>query len=111
MTPLIHTGIFAEPNDGDVNAPQDSQGDPNLSGISPPLPLSLVELQLHACDTGFYVITAGLEVGITTLKYVHFTLLTVFFFTLFQRNCRLAPRLPKSIIPNLLDLETSKIVL
>ena len=43
-----------------------------MSGITPPLPLSLVEPQSREHDTGFYVITAGLEVGITTVKCVHF---------------------------------------
>jgi hypothetical protein len=70
--PAHPTDVFAEKNDSDVDAPQDGRGDPNLSGITPPLPLSLVEPQLRAYDTGFYVITSGLEVGITTVKYVHF---------------------------------------
>ena len=69
--PAHPTDVFAEQNDSDVNAPQDGRGDPNLSGITPPFPLSLVEPQLRAYDTGFYVITSGLEVGITTVKYVH----------------------------------------
>ena len=42
--------------------------------------MSLVEPTLHAYDMGYYVITSGVEVGITTVKYVHFTLLLVFFF-------------------------------
>ena len=43
--------------------------------ITPPLPVSLVEPQLLSHDTGFYVITAGIEVGITTVKFVYFSLI------------------------------------
>ena len=63
-------------NDGkndnsDGETPQDGRGDPNLSGIAPPHPMTLVEPQLQLHDTGFHVITAGIEVGITTVKYVY----------------------------------------
>lgn len=94
------TDVFAEKNDSDVDAPQDGRGDPNLSGITPPLPLSLVEPQLRAYDTGFYVITSGLEVGITTVKYVHL-LSKPYAFSPFSRgiaDARLACQNPSSHI-------------
>ena len=65
----------SEKNDSDADTPQDGRGDPNLSGITPPLPVSLVEPQLVSYDTGFHVITAGIEVGITTVKFVYISLL------------------------------------
>jgi len=64
-----------EHDGGDADEPQDGLGNPNLSGITPPHPAALVEPQLQVHDTGFYVITSGTEVGITTVKYVCFSLL------------------------------------
>jgi hypothetical protein len=64
-----------EYDSGDTDEPQDGLGNPNLSGITLPHPAALVELQLQAHDTGFYVITSGTEVGIATVKYVCFSLL------------------------------------
>lgn len=64
-----------EHSDGDIDTPQDGLGNPNMSGISPPQPATLVEPLLQAHDTGFHVITSGTEVGITTVKYIYFSLL------------------------------------
>jgi hypothetical protein len=108
---IIPADIFAEKNVSDADTPQDGKGDPNLSGITPPLPIDLVEPQLQAHDMGFHVITAGIEVGITTIRFICFTLLAVCFFTFSQRYCRFAPRLSKPIDPDLLHLETSEVVL
>jgi hypothetical protein len=100
-----------ENNNSDVDTPQDGKGDPNLSGISPPLPADLVEPQLQVYASGFHVITSGTEVGITTVKCVYFPLVAVYFFTFFQRNCRFAPGLLLPIVRDVLHLETSKVVL
>ena len=54
------------------NSPQCGHSDPNLSGISPPLPTSLVEPKAQGFETGFHVITGGTEVGISAFKYVPF---------------------------------------
>jgi len=72
-----------ENNNSDIDTPQDGKGDPNLLGIAPPLPIGLVKPQLQSHDTGFHIITAGIEVGITTIKCVYFTLLAISFFTVF----------------------------
>ena len=72
---LQKTDTDSEKNASDADTPQDGRGDPNLSGITPPLPVSLVEPQLLLHDTSFYVITAGIEVGITTVKYMYLFLL------------------------------------
>ena len=54
------------------DSPQCGRGDPNLSGISLPLPASLVEPKAQGFETGFHVITGGTEVGISAFKYVPF---------------------------------------
>ena len=54
------------------DSPQCGRGDPNLSGISPPLPANLVEPKAEGFETGFHVITGGTEVGISVFKYVSF---------------------------------------
>ena len=74
-THLQKTDADSEKNASDADTPQDGRGNPNLSGITLPLPISLVEPQLLSHNTGFYVITAGIEVGITTVKYVYLFLL------------------------------------
>ena len=108
---IITANIFEEKNLSDADAPQDGKGDPNLSGIAPPLPTALVEPPLHEYATGYYVITAGTEVGITTVKCVYFTLQAVLFLTLSQRYCRIAPRLRRPFFAYLLHMETSEVVL
>jgi len=57
-------------SDGD--AAQDGCGNPNLSGISPPLPKGLVKPELQGYETGFHVVTTGIEVGICLFKCVAF---------------------------------------
>ena len=57
------------------DSPQCGRGDPNLSGISPPLPASLVEPKAQGFETGFHVITGGTEVGISVFKYVPFSII------------------------------------
>lgn len=56
----------------DSDAAQDGRGNPNLSAISPPLPAGLVKPKLQGFETGFHVITAGTEVGISLFKCVAF---------------------------------------
>lgn len=52
------------------DSPQDGLGNPNISGITPPIPANLVELVLAEHETHFHVVTSGTEVGIFTNKYV-----------------------------------------
>jgi hypothetical protein len=49
---------------------QDGRGDPNMSAIIPPRPCNLVEPQLRGHETGFHVVTAGTEVGISVFRCV-----------------------------------------
>ena len=72
-----------ENNNSNIDTPQDGRGNPNLSGISLPFPTNLIEPQLQSHDTGFHIITAGIEVGITTVKCIYFTFLAISFFTVF----------------------------
>jgi hypothetical protein len=48
----------------------DGLGNPNTSGITPPLPADLVEPNLASHENAIYVVTIGLEVGLFTNKSV-----------------------------------------
>lgn len=52
------------------DTPQDGLGNPNISGITPPIPANLVEPVLAGHETHFHVVTSGTEVGIFTNRYV-----------------------------------------
>lgn len=63
---------------------QDGLGNPNISGITPPIPANLIEPVLQAHQTHFHVVTSGTEVGIFTNKYVyHFCLVVSCLLTLY----------------------------
>lgn len=68
----------ADDADDADDAPQDGLGNPNVSGISPPLPADLVESVLAEHETHFHVVTSGTEVGIFTNKYVYHPHFVVF---------------------------------
>ena len=68
----------ADDADNADDAPQDGLGNPNVSGISPPLPADLVESVLAEHETHFHVVTSGTEVGIFTNKYVYHPHFVVF---------------------------------
>ena len=53
--------------------PLDGRGDPNLSGITPPLPMNLIEPMCNGHETGYHVITAGTAIGISVIRYVFHT--------------------------------------
>jgi len=55
--------------------PCDGLGEINLSGLVPPIPWQLIEPELCGHETGFHIITAGTEVGITLFRYAFFCML------------------------------------
>ena len=57
----------------ETDNPLDGHGDPNLSGITPPLPMNLVEPMCHGHETGYHVITAGTAIGILVIWCVFHT--------------------------------------
>ena len=57
----------------ETDDPLDGRGDPNLSGITPPLPMNLVEPMRSGHETGYHVITAGTAVGISVIRCVFHT--------------------------------------
>jgi len=69
--------VNAPQDDGNVSedTPKDGLGNPNVSGITAPLPPTLVEVHLAAHEAGFHVVTSGTEVGIFTHEYVYLFLL------------------------------------
>lgn len=56
--------------DDSEEACQDGLGDPNTSGITPPIPTNLVEPNLAGHENAIHVVTSGLEVGLFTNKCV-----------------------------------------
>jgi hypothetical protein len=54
-----------------AEAPQDGLGNPNISGITPPLPANLVEPSLGKHENGIHIVTSGTEVGLFTNKYAY----------------------------------------
>ena len=57
----------------ETDDPLDSHGNPNLSGITPPLPMNLVKPMHRGHETGYHVITAGTAVGISVIQCVFHT--------------------------------------
>lgn len=51
--------------------PQDGLGNPNVSGITPPLPANLVEPSLRNHESRIHAVTSGTEVGLFTNKYAY----------------------------------------
>lgn len=70
-TPL--DGRASDSNIFDVledDTPLDGRGDSNLSTITPPLPMNLVEPMCHGHETGYHVITTSTAVGISAFQCI-----------------------------------------
>ena len=52
----------------ETDDPLDSHGNPNLSGITPFLPMNLVKPMCCGHETGYHVITAGTAIGISVIQ-------------------------------------------